>query len=95
MAERRWAGAGARSHPSTSRTRRGRSATATATGVDLPGEATGRVPDRQWRREYWEANKDYYCNFDEQASRQTDRESAYLQRFYEEFCADGYQYAAR
>lgn len=64
-----------------------------ATGVDLPGEASGRVPDRAWRREYYAANKNYYCNFDEQASPE-DRDSAYLQLFAEEFCADGYQYRA-
>ena len=31
------------------------------TGVDLPGEVTGRVPDRQWKKDYWEANKDAWC----------------------------------
>jgi len=64
-----------------------------ATGIDLPGEASGRVPDRAWRREYYAANKDYYCNFDEQAS-PADGRSAYLQLFAEEFCADGYQFRA-
>ncbi|MFE4669964.1 penicillin-binding protein 2 [Streptomyces sp. NPDC056716] len=31
------------------------------TGIDLPNEVTGRVPDRQWKQEYWEANKDAWC----------------------------------
>lgn len=32
------------------------------TGIELPGyEADGRIPDRRWRLEYWEANKDAYC----------------------------------
>ena len=29
------------------------SASAGATGVDLPGEAAGRVPDRAWKEQYW------------------------------------------
>ena len=61
-----------------------------ATGIDLPGENTGRVPDRQWRRDYWAANKDFYCNFDEQGSPQ-EVKSAYLQQVYAELCVDGYQ----
>ncbi|MFF8697658.1 penicillin-binding protein 2 [Streptomyces albidoflavus] len=31
------------------------------TGIDLPNEVTGRVPDRQWKKDYWEANKDGWC----------------------------------
>ncbi|MEU8459758.1 penicillin-binding protein 2 [Streptomyces sp. NPDC029003] len=31
------------------------------THVDLPGEEKGRVPDRQWKQKFWEANKDQWC----------------------------------
>ncbi|MCX4525848.1 MULTISPECIES: penicillin-binding protein 2 [unclassified Streptomyces] len=31
------------------------------TGIDLPGEEKGRVPDRQWKQRFWEANKDQWC----------------------------------
>ncbi|WP_411105489.1 penicillin-binding protein 2 [Streptomyces sp. cmx-4-9] len=31
------------------------------TRVDLPGEETGRVPDRRWKQRFWEANKDMWC----------------------------------
>ncbi|MEN3582883.1 penicillin-binding protein 2 [Streptomyces sp. ZYX-F-203] len=31
------------------------------TGIDLPNEVTGRVPDRQWKQDYWDANKDAWC----------------------------------
>ncbi|OKI04676.1 penicillin-binding protein 2 [Streptomyces sp. CB02923] len=31
------------------------------TGIDLPNEVTGRVPDRQWKKRYWDANKDSWC----------------------------------
>jgi penicillin-binding protein 2 len=64
-----------------------------STGIDLPGEAAGRIPDRSWRREYYAANKDYYCNFDEEAS-PADLKSDYLQLYADEFCADGYQFRA-
>ncbi|MFZ0324258.1 MAG: penicillin-binding transpeptidase domain-containing protein, partial [Actinomycetes bacterium] len=63
------------------------------TGIDLPAEASGRVSDRAWRKEYYLANKDYYCNFDKRAPL-ADRQSAYLQQFAKEFCVDGYQYRA-
>ncbi|HVQ87685.1 MAG TPA: penicillin-binding protein 2 [Actinomycetes bacterium] len=63
------------------------------TGVDLPGEAPGRVADREWRKQYYAENKDYYCHFDERASPQ-DRNNPFLQKFAPEFCADGDQYRA-
>ena len=31
------------------------------TGIDIPGEAPGRIADRQWKRDYYESMKDYYC----------------------------------
>ncbi len=31
------------------------------TGIDLPNEVKGRVPDREWKKRYWEANKDTWC----------------------------------
>ncbi|MFD3495959.1 penicillin-binding protein 2 [Streptomyces sp. NPDC058690] len=31
------------------------------TGIDLPNEVTGRVPDRQWKKDFWKANKDTWC----------------------------------
>lgn len=63
------------------------------TGIDLPSEAAGRVPDREWRKQYWLENKDYYCNFNKEASPE-DKQSSYLRLFAKEFCVDGYQYRA-
>ncbi|MEX1176926.1 MAG: penicillin-binding protein 2 [Nitriliruptor sp.] len=34
-------------------------------GVDLPGEAAGVVPSREWRREYWERARETYCELAE------------------------------
>ncbi|MBU7599008.1 penicillin-binding protein 2 [Streptomyces sp. P38-E01] len=31
------------------------------TGIDLPDEVSGRVPDREWKQNYWQANKDSWC----------------------------------
>jgi penicillin-binding protein 2 len=33
------------------------------TGIDLPNEVTGRIPDRQWKLDYWKANKDAWCKY--------------------------------
>jgi penicillin-binding protein 2 len=30
-------------------------------GIDLPSERAGTIPGREWRREYWERNRDAYC----------------------------------
>lgn len=62
------------------------------TGIDLPGEADGRIADREFRRTYYAANKDYYCNFEKEAS--PDQQTPYLLQFADEFCADGYQLRA-
>jgi penicillin-binding protein 2 len=61
------------------------------TGIDLPGEATGRIADRHWKRAYWRANKDYYCDLDRSPGRST---SAFLRLFAHEFCLEGYTYRA-
>ena len=61
------------------------------TGIDLPAEAAGRIADRSWRKQYWLANKDYYCHFDQKAP-PADRNNAYLRKFAKEFCVSGYQY---
>ncbi|MFJ1701870.1 penicillin-binding protein 2 [Kitasatospora sp. NPDC088346] len=31
------------------------------TGIDLPSEVAGRVPDRQWKQSFFDANKDAWC----------------------------------
>jgi penicillin-binding protein 2 len=58
------------------------------TGIDLPGEASGRIADRTWKREYWEANKRYYCKVAKKGGHD------FLHVFAREFCAEGYQYRA-
>lgn len=61
------------------------------TGVDIPGEASGRIADRAWKRSYFDAQKDYYCDLAEHPEPDT---SAYMKLFAKEFCAEGYAYRA-
>lgn len=68
------------------------------TGVDLPGEAAGRVPDRAWKEQYWLATRDETCRraktgYPEIASSDQAR-ADYLKRLAVENCTAGYQYRA-
>ena len=58
------------------------------TGIDLPGEASGRIADRQWKLDYYKANKDYYCKIAKEPGED------FLHRFAREFCIDGFAYRA-
>lgn len=67
-------------------------------GIDLPGEAAGRVPDRAWKREYWEETREDTCararsGYPELARTDPTR-AAYLRTLAVENCATGYQYRA-
>ncbi|THA75132.1 penicillin-binding protein 2 [Streptomyces sp. A0592] len=31
------------------------------TGIDLPNEVPGRIPDRKWKQDFFDANKDAWC----------------------------------
>src|SRR5690606_38711161 len=59
-----------------------------ATGIDLPGEASGRIADRRWKRAYWKDNKDYYCKIGKEPG------SDFEHVFAREFCVDGWRYRA-
>lgn len=60
------------------------------TGVDLPGEASGRIADRHWKLAYWKAMKGYYCKID----REDSAKSNFLRVFAHEFCLEGSYYRA-
>jgi penicillin-binding protein 2 len=60
------------------------------TGIDLPGEASGRIADRHWKLAYWKQMKDYYCKVDNDGSAKTD----FLHVFAHEFCLEGNYYRA-
>ncbi|CAN5880480.1 penicillin-binding protein 2 [soil metagenome] len=65
-------------------------------GVDLPGEATGLVPGREWKRDYWEATRVESCARVEsgypEVADQERRE--FLEQLAQESCTDGWQYRA-
>ncbi|MEV5957328.1 penicillin-binding protein 2 [Streptomyces sp. NPDC051987] len=52
------------------------------TGIDLPNEVTGRVPDRQWKIDYWKANKDAWCKSGK-------KDGTYVERIEYENCLEG------
>jgi penicillin-binding protein 2 len=61
------------------------------TGIDLPSESGGRIADRKWKKQYYDAMKDYYCKL---AANPTPGLSSFLRRFSREFCVDGWRYRA-
>lgn len=52
------------------------------TGIDLPNEVNGRVPDRKWKKQYWEANKDAWCKGGK-------KDGSYVERLNWENCRQG------
>ncbi|MFD1663328.1 penicillin-binding protein 2 [Streptomyces caeni] len=52
------------------------------TGIDLPNEVSGRVPDRQWKQDFWKANKDYWCKTGK-------KDGDYVQKIAYENCLEG------
>ena len=60
--------------------------------IDLPGEASGRIADREWKRAYYRSMKDYYCGIADKP--QTDKTSDFVYKFAREFCIEGYAYRA-
>jgi len=61
------------------------------TGIDLPGEASGRIADRRWKLSYWKSMKGYYCKIDDQ---NTEGKRDFLHVFAHEFCLEGSYYRA-
>ncbi|RYB95241.1 penicillin-binding protein 2 [Nocardioides oleivorans] len=62
------------------------------TGIDLPGEAPGRIADRRWKQAYYESQKGYYCDL--ASLPQDDRTSDFVYTFAREFCLEGNLYRA-
>jgi penicillin-binding protein 2 len=62
------------------------------TGIDIPGEAAGRIADRRWKLAYFKSMKDYYCGIADEP--QDERTSDFVYTFAREFCIEGYAYRA-
>ena len=59
------------------------------TAVDLPAESAGRIPDRQWRLDWYNQNKDYFCNFLTRSPKK--QQTTFLIALAKENCVDGDQ----
>ncbi len=57
------------------------------TGIDLPSESSGRLADREWRKSWYEQNKDFYCNYKTRAPKS--QQTAFLVQLAYENCLDG------
>ena len=57
------------------------------TGIDLPSESSGRLANREWRKSWYEENKDFYCNYKERATKE--QQTAFLIELARENCLDG------
>ncbi|MFD5100561.1 penicillin-binding protein 2 [Streptomyces albidochromogenes] len=57
------------------------------TGIDLPNEVKGRIPDRQWKQNFWKANKDSWC-------KQGKKGGSYVEQIAYESCLEGNQLKA-
>jgi len=57
------------------------------TGIDLPTEVSGRLPDREWRKDWYADNKDFFCNYEQRAKKS--QLTAYLIALAKENCIDG------
>ncbi len=68
------------------------------TGIDLPGEATGRISSRAFKYDNWESMKDTWCRNAEQGYPETRKTDPKLADYYtaldKENCTDGYQWRA-
>lgn len=64
------------------------------TGVDLPAEAAGHLPSRQWKREYWEATREQTCAAAESGYPDIEDEERreFLEQLARENCVDGWQW---
>ncbi|MBV2363494.1 penicillin-binding protein 2 [Streptomonospora nanhaiensis] len=68
------------------------------TGIDLPHESSGRIPDRQWKQQYWEDTREQSCRRAEKGYPEVAEEdpghAAYLKRAAHEHCLDGNRWRA-
>ena len=58
-----------------------------STGIDLPSEAAGRLPDREWKQRWYENNKDFFCDYRNRAKKAD--LTPYLIEIARENCLDG------
>ena len=56
-------------------------------GIDLPSESSSRLADRNYKKSWYQQNKDFYCNYKERATKA--QQTAFLLLLAKENCVDG------
>ena len=56
-------------------------------GIDLPSESTSRLADRDYKKSWFEQNKDFYCNYKTRAPKS--KQTPFLIQLAAENCVDG------
>ncbi len=68
------------------------------TGIDLPHESSGRIPDPQWKREFWKATRDYNCKHAKtgypEVAKEDPSRAKYLKKLAKGLCKRGYVWRA-
>jgi penicillin-binding protein 2 len=57
------------------------------TGIDMPSESAGRLANREWRKDWYDQNKDFYCNYKDRAKKS--QLTPFLIELARENCLDG------
>ena len=57
------------------------------TGIDMPSESTGRLANREWRKDWYDQNKDFYCNYKDRAKKS--QLTTFLIELARDNCLDG------
>jgi penicillin-binding protein 2 len=56
-------------------------------GIDLPSESSARLADRDYKKSWYQQNKDFYCNYKERATKA--QQTTFLLQLAAENCVDG------
>jgi penicillin-binding protein 2 len=56
-------------------------------GIDLPSESSSRLADRNYKKSWYQQNKDFYCNYNERAAKA--QQTPFLLLLAKENCVDG------
>jgi penicillin-binding protein 2 len=57
------------------------------TGIDLPSESSSRLADRDYKKSWYQQNKDFYCNYKDRATKA--QQTPFLVLLAKENCVDG------
>nr|WP_281260683.1 penicillin-binding protein 2 [Murinocardiopsis flavida] len=64
------------------------------TGIDLPHESAGRIPSREWKKDYWETTREANCKLAKGGRGEGGAQDGYLLQVAKEQCKDGWVYRA-